>query len=58
MKALRDAHTTVTSTQLDEVWADKAQLCRAITGLLKDGLIELVADDSYQLPAASVENER
>lgn len=51
MKALRDAHSTVSSAELETVWDDKAQLGRAITGLLKDGLIELVADDSYQLPA-------
>ena len=51
MKALRDAHSTVSSAELATVWDDKAQLGRAITGLLKDGLIELVADDSYQLPA-------
>jgi A/G-specific adenine glycosylase len=51
MKQLRDADSAISSAQLEEVWADKAQLGRAITGLLKDGLIELVADDSYQLPA-------
>ncbi|MEG0363267.1 MAG: A/G-specific adenine glycosylase, partial [Aurantimicrobium sp.] len=51
MKVLRDAHRTVASTELEGCWPDKAQLGRAITGLLKDGLIELVADDSYQIPA-------
>ncbi len=51
MKVLREAHRTVTSTELEDCWPDNAQLGRAITGLLKDGLIELVADDSYQLPA-------
>jgi A/G-specific adenine glycosylase len=51
MKVLRDTQGTVTTGQLEVNWPDHAQLGRAITGLLKDGLIELVADDSYQLPA-------
>jgi len=51
MKLLRESHRVVTTEELGSVWADKAQLGRAISGLLKDGLIELVADDSYQLPA-------
>jgi A/G-specific adenine glycosylase len=51
MKVLRDAHRTVSTQELEAAWPDHAQLGRGITGLLKDGLIELVADDSYQLPA-------
>ena len=51
MKVLRDAHRTVTAQELEAAWSDQAQLGRAISGLLKDGLIELVADDCYQLPA-------
>jgi A/G-specific adenine glycosylase len=51
MKILRESHRVVTGQELSEAWSDSAQLGRAITGLLKDGLIELVADDSYQLPA-------
>ena len=51
MKLLRESHRVVTSEELGGVWVDKAQLGRAISGLLKDGLIELVSDDSYQLPA-------
>lgn len=51
MKVLREAHRTVTTSELNDCWPDKVQLGRAITGLLKDGLIELVADDSYQLQA-------
>ena len=50
MKVLRDAHRTVSTQELEEAWPDHAQLGRAVSGLLKDGLIELVADDSYQLP--------
>ncbi|MDH6532676.1 A/G-specific adenine glycosylase [Aurantimicrobium minutum] len=51
MAVLRAADNTVTSTELEECWPDSAQLGRAVSGLLRDGLIELVADDSYQLPA-------
>ena len=51
MKLLRESHGIITTEELKSVWADKAQLGRAISGLLKDGLIELVANDSYQLPA-------
>jgi A/G-specific adenine glycosylase len=51
MKVLRDSHRVVTAQELSLVWSDSTQLGRAINGLLKDGLIELVADDSYQLPA-------
>lgn len=51
LAVLRDAHHVVSSGELEACWPDTAQLGRAITGLLNDGLIELVADDSYQLPA-------
>jgi A/G-specific adenine glycosylase len=51
MKALREADASLSSTDLDAQWPDKAQLGRAIEGLLTDGLIELICDDSYQLPA-------
>lgn len=51
LKRLRDAQGTVAASQLNASWPDNTQLGRAITGLLKDGLIELVADDCYQLPS-------
>jgi len=51
MKVLRDAVSTVHSNTLATAWSDQAQLGRAIEGLLKDGLIELIEDDCYQLPA-------
>lgn len=51
MALLRQAQHTVSSEELQACWPDHAQLGRAITGLLQDGLMELVADDSYQLPA-------
>ena len=51
MAVLRSASSTVTSVELESCWPDAAQRGRAISGLLRDGLIELVADDRYQLPA-------
>lgn len=51
LKALREADASISSTDLEAQWPEKAQLGRAIAGLLKDGLIELISDDSYQLPA-------
>lgn len=50
LAVLRKAHHVVSGKELESCWSDTAQLGRAISGLLNDGLIELVADDSYQLP--------
>lgn len=51
LKILREADASISSTDLEAQWPEKAQLGRALAGLLKDGLIELISDDSYQLPA-------
>ena len=49
MRELRGAHHPVTRVELEPVWADAAQLGRAIDGLLDDGLV--VGDASgYRLP--------
>ena len=50
MKALRESHTAVTAEELSAIWPDAAQLGRAISGLLQDGLIVLLTDDVYVLP--------
>jgi A/G-specific adenine glycosylase len=51
MRELRAAHRPVPRAELTSVWADAAQLDRAIAGLVADGLA--VADDhGYTLPAA------
>lgn len=50
MAVLRNAKHQVSAEELEQCWHDHAQLGRAITGLLNDGLIELVANDTYQLP--------
>jgi A/G-specific adenine glycosylase len=51
MAVLRAAAHPVPAAEIEAAWPDAAQRGRAVTGLLADGLIELVADDSYQLPA-------
>lgn len=51
MKVLREATKPVSHSELEAAWPDSAQLGRAITGLLSDGLIVLVADDLYELPS-------
>ena len=49
MRELRGAHRPITRIELEPVWADAAQLGRAIAGLLDDGLV--VGDASgYRLP--------
>ena len=51
LAVLRASDHPVTSAEIDQSWPDAAQRGRAIDSLLRDGLIELVADDRYQLPA-------
>jgi A/G-specific adenine glycosylase len=51
MRELRAAHRPVARAELVAVWADAAQLERAIAGLVSDGLA--VADgEGYTLPEA------
>lgn len=51
MKKLRESPHPVTKAELIPLWNDTTQLERAMMGLLGDGLIELVGDDIFQLPA-------
>lgn len=50
LAVLRDATGPVTKPRLDLVWPDAAQRERALDGLVVDGLIEPVGDDSFALP--------
>lgn len=50
MKALRESQGPVTTAELEGLWQDRSQLGRAVSGLLADGLIELISHDRYQLP--------
>jgi A/G-specific adenine glycosylase len=50
LAVLRDSDGPVTRADLDVVWADRAQLARALDGLVADGLADPVPDGRYTLP--------
>jgi A/G-specific adenine glycosylase len=50
LAVLRDASGPVAKPSLDLVWPDAIQRERALDGLIADGLVEPVGDDSYALP--------
>ena len=47
---LRDGGGPVTQAAFDAVWADRAQLARALDGLIADGLADPLPDGRYALP--------
>jgi A/G-specific adenine glycosylase len=51
MRELRAAHRPVVPTELASVWADAAQLDRAVAGLVSDGLA-VSAEEGLRLPEA------
>ena len=50
MAVLREATGPVPKPALDAVWPDALQRERALDGLVADGLVEPLADDTYSLP--------
>ncbi|TDB70533.1 A/G-specific adenine glycosylase [Micromonospora sp. KC723] len=46
---LRDATGPVPHQRLDQVWPDDVQRSRALAGLVKDGLVEPIGEDSFRL---------
>jgi A/G-specific adenine glycosylase len=50
LAVLRDGGGPVTQAAFDAVWADRAQLTRALDGLIADGLAEPLPDGRYALP--------
>ncbi|HET6673194.1 MAG TPA: A/G-specific adenine glycosylase [Agromyces sp.] len=52
MRELRAAHRPVEARELESLWTDAAQLERAITGLVADGLAVASADGALRLPGA------
>ncbi len=50
LDVLRDADGPVTAAQLDVVWPDAVQRARALDGLIADGLIDPLPDDTFALP--------
>jgi A/G-specific adenine glycosylase len=50
LAVLREATGPVPQPALDAVWGEPAQRARALDGLVADGLVEPLADGTYQLP--------
>jgi A/G-specific adenine glycosylase len=50
LAVLRDGGGPVTQAAFDAVWADRAQLTRALDGLIADGLADPLPDGRYALP--------
>jgi A/G-specific adenine glycosylase len=50
LAVLRDGGGPVTQAAFDAVWADRAQLARALDGLIADGLADPLPDGRYALP--------
>ena len=50
LAVLRESDGPVTRQRLDTVWHDPAQRARALAGLVEDGLMVEVSEDTYALP--------
>jgi A/G-specific adenine glycosylase len=50
LAVLRDRGGPATQADFDAVWADRAQLARALDGLVTDGLVDPLPDGRYALP--------
>jgi A/G-specific adenine glycosylase len=50
LAVLRDGGGPATQADFDAVWADQAQLARALDGLVTDGLADPLPDGRYALP--------
>jgi A/G-specific adenine glycosylase len=53
LAVLRDSGSPASRDDFDAVWADRAQLARALDGLVADGLVEPLPDGRYALPGAA-----
>jgi A/G-specific adenine glycosylase len=51
LAVLREATGEVDQAALDAVWDDDVQRGRALAGLISDGLVQVVTDARYRLPA-------
>ncbi len=50
LAVLREAEGTVPASALEAVWDDDVQRCRALAGLVEDGLVEPTGTGDFQLP--------
>jgi A/G-specific adenine glycosylase len=55
LAVLRDGSAPATQADFDVVWADRAQMARALDGLVADGLVDPLPDGRYALPTRSEE---
>jgi A/G-specific adenine glycosylase len=53
LAVLRDGVGPATQAEFDAVWTDRAQLARALDGLVADGLVDPRPDGRYALPGAA-----
>ena len=53
LAVLRDGGGPALQADFDAVWADRAQLARALDGLVADGLVDPLPDGRYALPGAA-----
>jgi A/G-specific adenine glycosylase len=51
MALLRGSHSPVSRSHIEAAWSDALQSERCLNALIRDGLVELVADQSYALPS-------
>jgi A/G-specific adenine glycosylase len=52
LAVLRDSRAPATDADFGAVWADRAQLARALDGLVADGLVDPLPDGRYALPGS------
>jgi len=57
LAVLRDSPAPATDADFGAVWADRAQLARALDGLVADGLVDPVPDGRYALPGSPGQHE-
>jgi A/G-specific adenine glycosylase len=50
MAELRAADGPVAGTRLDTAWPDAAQRARALSGLIEDGLVDVISPERFALP--------
>ena len=54
---LRDSGAPVARAAFDALWPDPVQLARALDGLVSDGLVDPVTDDTYALPSGVIRRD-
>jgi len=57
LAVLRDSPAPATDADFGAVWADRAQLARALDGLVADGLVDPLPDGRYALPGSPGQHE-